>query len=312
MGGDCPAGHCRHWDRRGIFMLRLPVVQHHLFSFIGTGAIAIHLLWFASVPIIGDQISEYSGVPPINLLLTFLISGLLFRQAIWIGAAAALGYTAVFLLTMQASIAPVIYLLISGGYAGFATFIAERARRDAWSERQALDMERERSEMLLRNTLPHSIAKRMKAGESLIADQFDDAAVLFADIVGFTEMSAKRTAREVVEILDEIFKRFDQISTDLDLEKIKTIGDCYMVVGGLPSERPREPSRIAEAALRMQEALGEIASRLEIGLLIRIGLHRGPVVAGVIGTSKFSYTGSRMEPEFPVLTQWVGTIQVHP
>ena len=271
------------------WLTRTAWVRANLQMFIGIGASLIHVVWLVTVPIVNERIVEYVGVLPINIMLTFLVSGLMFRWARWVALGAALAYSVALIGFHPAPGAPILYLLLGGLYAGFASYVAERARRDAWSEAQALDEEKANSERLLLNVLPPSIAGRMKLGEELIADRFDDAAVLFADIVGFTRMSSDMDPGELVEILDDIFRRFDIITEEMDLEKIKTIGDCYMVACGLPSERDRAAWRIADAALRMQKELHKVAENRGLKLAIRVGIHCGPVVAGVIGRSKFIY-----------------------
>ncbi|MEM1300907.1 MAG: adenylate/guanylate cyclase domain-containing protein [Pseudomonadota bacterium] len=282
-------------------------VQENLQLFVGVGTVLIHMIWLATVPIVESRIDVYQGVLPINIMLTFLVSGLMFRWARWVALAATLAYMLALNAYLPAPEAPVLYLLLAGLYAGFAAYVAERARREAWAEARALDTERARSEKLLLNVLPPSIAGRMKDGEELIADRFDDSAVLFADICGFTAMSASMDPADLVEVLDEIFKRFDLIVAELDLEKIKTIGDCYMIACGLPRERACQAWRLAEAALRMQRELGKVADKRNLPLQVRIGMHCGPVVAGVIGHSKFIYDlwgdtvnlASRMESSAP-------------
>jgi class 3 adenylate cyclase/NAD(P)-dependent dehydrogenase (short-subunit alcohol dehydrogenase family) len=166
-----------------------------------------------------------------------------------------------------------------------------------------LEEARRRSEQLLLNILPSPVAKRLEEGEGMIADHFDDVTVLFADIVGFTPMSSGLAAADVVELLDAVFTEFDKIAGYYELEKIKTIGDCYMAVGGLPEPRADHAERAAGAALDMLPALSALGNRLEVPLSVRIGLHSGDVVAGVIGRQKFIYdlwgdtvnTASRME-----------------
>ena len=282
-------------------------VQRNVQTFIGIGATLIHGVWMVSVPIIGERIYEYDGVLPINIMITFLVSGLMFRFARWVALGATVAYTAVLLSMHPAPVAPILYIVVSGIYAGFAAYVAERARREAWADLQMLDAERERSDQLLLNVLPPSIATRKKREEPRIVDRFEEAAVLFSDIVGFTKMSSEMDPGELVDILDEIFSRFDDITEELDLEKIKTIGDCYMIACGLPTERDRAIWRIAEAALRMQDALHEMAEARGLELEIRIGINCGPVVAGVIGRSKFIYdlwgdtvnVASRMESNAP-------------
>ncbi|MEM7745874.1 MAG: adenylate/guanylate cyclase domain-containing protein [Pseudomonadota bacterium] len=258
-------------------------VQRHLQTFIAVGTCLLHCMWLISVPIVGPGIAEYTGVLPINIMLTFLVSGLMFRHARIVAIGAAAAYAAALAWQLgDAALAPIFYLTLAALYAGFAAYVAERARREAW-------VEGNRSEELLLNVLPPTIAERMKGGEALIADRFDEAAVLFADIVGFTEMSSEMDPAELVRILDEIFRRFDLIALDLDLEKIKTIGDCYMVACGLPAGRESSAWRIAEAAHRMRGEIGQVGERYDTKLAVRIGIHCGPVVAGVIGRSKFIY-----------------------
>ncbi len=151
-----------------------------------------------------------------------------------------------------------------------------------------LSKEQEKSERLLRNVLPKEIAERLKHDPQTIAEGFDAVTVAFADIVGFTEMSARSSPIQVVRLLNEIFSAFDQLAEKHDLEKIKTIGDAYMVVGGLPVPRDDHAQAVADMAIEMQEFMTTLQAT-QPGLAIRIGIHTGPVVAGVIGTKKFSY-----------------------
>ncbi len=167
----------------------------------------------------------------------------------------------------------------------------------------ALRVQQEQSERLLLNILPEEIANRLKRGDSTIADTFADVTVLFADIVGFTQLSARVYPTELVALLNEIFSTFDNLAERHGLEKIKTIGDAYMVVGGLPIARPDHAEAIAEMAIDMQEAIIDFSKTKNQHLSIRIGINTGPVVAGVIGIKKFIYdlwgdtvnTASRME-----------------
>ncbi|MCA1737045.1 MAG: adenylate/guanylate cyclase domain-containing protein [Actinobacteria bacterium] len=168
---------------------------------------------------------------------------------------------------------------------------------------RGLALERQKSETLLLNVLPASIARRLKGGERPLADRFEDAAVLFADMVDFTPMSEHLTPEEVVEMLDGLFSEFDVIAERRQLEKIKTVGDAYMVVGGLPEPRPDAAEAVAEMALEMQDMVAGYRTSSGETLRLRIGIDIGPVVAGVIGRRKFTYdlwgdtvnTASRME-----------------
>jgi class 3 adenylate cyclase len=149
--------------------------------------------------------------------------------------------------------------------------------------------EQERSEALLLNILPKPIAERLKNTDEQIADEFNDATILFADIVGFTELSEKMSANEVVKMLNSVFSCFDELADKFGLEKIKTIGDAYMVVGGLPVPRQGSSEKVLKMALAMIESMIQFNKESELKLKLRIGIHTGPVVAGVIGIRKFIY-----------------------
>jgi len=163
--------------------------------------------------------------------------------------------------------------------------------------------EKATSERLLLNVLPQPIADRLKTGESLIVDRFENVSVLFADLVGFTSHAAKTSPEALVTMLNELFSTFDKLAEQHGLEKIKTIGDAYMVVAGIPQPVADHAIAIAHMANDMLAALAEYAKRTSSELSIRIGVHSGAVVAGVIGTKKFIYdlwgdtvnTASRME-----------------
>jgi sensor domain CHASE-containing protein/class 3 adenylate cyclase len=169
--------------------------------------------------------------------------------------------------------------------------------------RQALSIEKEKSEALLHNILPTSIAKRMKQGETMIVDHFDAVTVLFCDIVGFTQLAAGISPDELVDKLNKIFSEFDHIAEKYHLEKIKMIGDAYMVVGGLPEQRSDHAEAIAQLAIEMLSALSKLDHYFNEAINVRIGIHSGEAVAGIIGTRKFAYdlwgdtvnTAARME-----------------
>jgi class 3 adenylate cyclase len=142
---------------------------------------------------------------------------------------------------------------------------------------------------LLLNILPEPIADRLRRGEPLIADRHDDVSLLFADIVGFTGMSSNMDAAELVTTLNDVFSVFDALVDASGLEKIKTIGDAYMIVGGMPEWQPDHLERMAALALRLADEVGRHEAARRLGIQFRIGIHTGPVVAGVIGTKKFIY-----------------------
>ncbi|MGB8686326.1 MAG: adenylate/guanylate cyclase domain-containing protein [Microcoleus sp.] len=154
---------------------------------------------------------------------------------------------------------------------------------------ESLRLQQKQTERLLLNILPKPIAERLQKEQKLIADHFDEVSVLFADLVGFTEFSARKTPTQLVEILNGIFCDFDRLSESHGLEKIKTIGDAYMVVGGLPTAREDHGRAIALLALEMQSALTQFNLKIGESFQLRIGIHSGSVVAGIIGISKFSY-----------------------
>jgi class 3 adenylate cyclase len=166
-----------------------------------------------------------------------------------------------------------------------------------------LTEEKQTSERLLLNVLPGPIAERLKTGENLIVDRFDAVSVLFADIVGFTALSSRTSPEALVTMLNELFSMFDRLAEQHGLEKIKTIGDAYMVVAGIPHPVADHAAAIADMALDMIAFVEAYSRRLGLELTIRVGIHTGPVVAGVIGTKKFIYdlwgdtvnTASRME-----------------
>jgi PAS domain S-box-containing protein len=193
-------------------------------------------------------------------------------------------------------------------YEGTVSDITERKLAQ-----EALKFQQEQSEKLLLNILPKPIAERLKAKQSTIADSFADVSVLFADIVGFTELSARMSPTELVKRLNVIFSHFDQLAEKYGVEKIKTIGDAYMVVGGLPMPRDDHAEAIAQMALGMQAKIAKLSADTGEKLAIRVGINSGPVVAGVIGVSKFTYdlwgdtvnVAARMEA-----TGFAGRIQV--
>ena len=156
-------------------------------------------------------------------------------------------------------------------------------------EKELVEIEKEKSEHLLLNILPGTIAGRLKAGEKTIANGHQIVSVLFADLCGFTKLSRKTSPADLVSMLNEIFTTFDDIVKNHGVEKIKTIGDCYMLVGGLPNPRDDHAHAVADTALEMLQALERINKNRDIDLAMRIGIHSGPVVAGVIGKIKFTY-----------------------
>jgi len=169
-------------------------------------------------------------------------------------------------------------------------------------ERKILE-ERAKSDELLCNILPGSVADQLKAGASVIAERHEEVTILFADLVGFTDLAGKMSAARLVPVLNEIFSGFDDLAGRHGVEKIKTIGDAYMACGGLPEADPEGTCKIARMALEMFPVIGEVNQRHGLALELRVGIHCGEVVAGVIGKRKFIYdlwgaavnTASRLE-----------------
>ncbi|MEQ8958364.1 MAG: adenylate/guanylate cyclase domain-containing protein [Coleofasciculus sp. C2-GNP5-27] len=196
-----------------------------------------------------------------------------------------------------------LHLLVANLLGMFANYWGEFYIRKDFLQDRLLAQEREKSERLLLNVLPLPIAEKLKEKPTIIADSFAEATILFADIVGFTQLSARISATELVELLNNVFSKFDQIAERYGLEKIKTIGDAYMVVGGLPTPREDHAEAVAEMALDMQQEMAQFNLDNTEPLSLRIGIHTGSVVAGVIGLKKFIYdlwgdavnTASRME-----------------
>ncbi|WP_204104068.1 MULTISPECIES: adenylate/guanylate cyclase domain-containing protein [Spirulina sp. CCY15215] len=165
----------------------------------------------------------------------------------------------------------------------------ESSEQELEKKQKRLEEEQEKAEQLLLNILPHAIAQTLKSDQSAIAEHFDEVTILFADIVGFTALSSQLSPIELVKLLNEIFSQFDKLVDEFALEKIKTIGDAYMIAAGLPLPRSDHAEAMADMALAMQNAVEEFQKKYDRPLQIRIGINTGVVVAGVIGKKKFIY-----------------------
>jgi class 3 adenylate cyclase len=201
---------------------------------------------------------------------------------------------------------PVLGELVQGASLWLATLLlgdAVHSRRGLRRAYRLLEAERARSEGLLRNMLPEAIAERLKRRQGVIADAFGQVTVLFADIVDFTEHAARTPPEATVTLLNELFSQFDELTETRGLEKIKTVGDAYMVAGGLPDPMPDHTGAVADLALELLRVAAGRSLPDGRPVRLRIGLDSGPVVAGVIGRRKFSYdlwgdtvnTASRMQ-----------------
>ncbi|MEW6776581.1 MAG: adenylate/guanylate cyclase domain-containing protein [Bdellovibrionota bacterium] len=272
---------------------RIPIVALVLTACLGIAAMQVALPWISE--------NAFFGVALIDLALYttvqagfVLASGTAFLTVLLYEIALAASGD-----PMMAVVNNTAWLVAANLLGAFGCYTIELYQRQAFYESKLVTLERARSERLLLNILPAPIASRLKKGEETIADGFEEITVLFSDIVGFTSLSQKVKPAEIVHILNRIFSRFDEIAEKHGLEKIKTIGDAYMVVGGVPEPRPDHAEAVAGMALEMVEAIDAFGD----GLQMRIGIHTGPVVAGVIGKKKYSYdlwgdtvnTASRME-----------------
>ena len=196
-----------------------------------------------------------------------------------------------------------LYLFWTGTICVFSVYLYEKLKKKEFRAKRELEIAQEQSERLLLNILPAVIAKQLKHQPTTIADNFHAVTVLFADIVGFTELSSQTSPSELVELLNQIFCLFDELAEIHSIEKIKTIGDAYMAVAGLPDYRSDHALAIANMALDMQKSVLKFNQKNNLSFQIRMGISTGPVVAGVIGLKKFAYdlwgdtvnTASRME-----------------
>lgn len=273
---------------------------------------------------------------PIGLMLV-LICGYVATGHLWYATAqgwlAVVGYMLVGSLDQRMLAAPstslkfftLNFFIVSINIIGMVLgYILERTNRIAFLQRLLISQQnreaeelRAESERLLLNVLPASIAERLKRGEE-VADYFDQASILFADIANFAQYAADRSPTEVVALLNQIFSAFDQLTEKHQLEKIKTIGDAYMVVSGLPTPRPDHLEALVEMALEMQTVMETFRHNGLFDLKIRIGINSGPVIAGIIGYKRFSYdlwgdtvnVASRME-SFGVLDKIQVTSEVY-
>lgn len=240
-------------------------------------------------------------------VMAFALVGVTFWEGLRIAALSiAFYYVAVIFLQPEPAI-DILYqstwMLTTAGFAGLGFYLLDRTQRIAWLRQLDLIAAQEQIRALLHNVLPPVIADRKLAGESPIADTYAQASLLFADVVGFTPLSSRFSSTEVVTMLNDLYERFDRIVARHGLEKIKTIGDCYMVAGGLPQPDPDHLRRLTRAAIEMQAEAGRVRAPDGSPLALRIGMHTGPVTAGVIGQAKFAFdvwgdtvnTASRLE-----------------
>jgi class 3 adenylate cyclase len=233
-----------------------------------------------------DYPGLFSSVPLSVALVTAWAAG---RRGWALAVVAWFGLTPLLFVTLTDVPGSFAAQIISGAVSDLALLVALLLLGEAIRGRRLLQAEQERSEALLLNVLPAPIAARLKQGEAVIADRFPEVTVLFADLVDFTASSDRSSPERVVQVLADLFTAFDRLAARHGLEKIKTVGDAYMVAGGLPTPRPDHAEAVAEMALALREEAGRHLDPAGRPLQLRIGIDSGPVVAGVIGTAKFSY-----------------------
>ncbi|HEY8077890.1 MAG TPA: adenylate/guanylate cyclase domain-containing protein [Labilithrix sp.] len=291
----------RKWERHQAAMLVFGLAVNAVVIAIGAHAGGAGFFLYTSYAVVFVTLGPFLARMSVKMQVVYTIATLVLYNAfdLWIAHA-----------TPEVRISLNLAILTLGTIGALAAHqlefqarVAFTARRVIREQMATIDAERARSDSLLLNVLPSRIAERLKTEPGVIADRFANATVLFSDIVGFTELSSRLEPDELVRRLDTVFSRFDEIAGDLGLEKIKTIGDAYMVAGGLPLPRADHAVAVCEMALRMRDALEELGPAVGGKLEVRIGVHSGDVVAGVIGKKKFIYdvwgdtvnTASRME-----------------
>jgi adenylate cyclase len=244
-------------------------------------------------------VSETLAAPAILLIaiFAFVVLRLRFVFALVAAATYLVGFAVIISIHREPVAVLQVFLVAAGVIVGLgATLRLERGARDVYAqrriiERQAADLAQARatSDRLLLNVLPARIAERLAAGETTIADWFDDATVLFADLVEFTRLAARLEPVATRDLLDRLFTAFDALTERHGLEKIKTMGDAYMAVGGVPEPSADHPGRAVALGLDLLDLVARIGTELALPLDLRIGIHTGPVIAGVVGTQRFSY-----------------------
>jgi class 3 adenylate cyclase len=281
-----------------VLAVNLALTWHRVFERIHSevlalGGLAAAFGMLGMMATVGDRM-EVPFYPGIGLAVvgTFTLFRIRFPVALAASVVMLAAYAAVLGRGVHAYDNPqmaALYLVTCVLIGAFASWNLERYARDGFLARLGLERERGRSERLLLNVLPAPIAERLKTDPAPIADRFPEASVLFADLVGFTEFSSGMAPEDLVTLLNDLFTAFDQVADRHGLEKIKTIGDAYMAVCGVPVPRADHLERIADAAVEMLAVAAQRARASDKPVALRIGIDTGPVVAGVIGERKFIY-----------------------
>lgn len=250
----------------------------------------------------------YAGLI-LAIVWTLPFSDLRFIYALPISVAFIVGYEVIILflrpLPLPVLINNTFFLIAALVMSAFAGYAIERYHRVSFYQSLLIERERQRAETLLLNILPKEVAEVLKNGSGSIAHRCEEASILFADIVGFTPLSAQMTPEEMVDLLNETFSYFDSLVEKYGVEKIRTMGDSYMVAAGVPRSRTDHAEVLAQMALDMRAYADSVRTPTKKKLQLRIGINSGPVMAGVIGHKKFQYdvwgtavnTASRMESQ---------------
>ena len=277
----------------------------HLF-----GAVGLMVIMAIALPSEVAHRMYFLGL--VFLILAVHFSRLRFRYATFLGWTMMFVYTLLVVskaVVLQSStetiflIGNLFYLSFMNVAGMFVSYMLEASARIEFLQRQALAYEKQRSESLLFSILPRKIAKRLTQNRGTIAQEYPIASILFADIANFTPLSEKLTPTELITLLNELFSEFDRLVEHHGVEKIKTIGDCYMVASGVPNPRIDHAQAIASLAIDLVRYMNNFAQKYRYPINLRIGIHSGGVVAGVIGQQKLMYdlwgdtvnTASRME-----------------
>lgn len=233
------------------------------------------------------------GVTILLAMFTYTFSGLRAVNALIVSLVLIMFFELLSIFITNLTVSELLFqnfLLVSANIIGLlAGIIVEKYSRNEFISSLVISQEKAKSESLLLNVLPASIAERLKAGETMVADEFSEATVLFADIVDFTVFCSNRSPREVVSMLNQVFSRFDTLVEKYDVEKIKTQGDCYIVTSGLPQHRYDHAETIANLALDMRDILSTVKIGNGLKIQMRFGISSGSISAGIIGTKKFVY-----------------------
>ena len=278
-----------------LLSVRAPTLdrQHMIISFLTT-VNGLVILWLAFT---GGVLPGY-GISAIMLLFVFgFVARTGFIFAAWRSAVLTAGFVvAAILYPGRGNLLVDAFIFVAAVIGSLlALRLLEQSRRRVFyqdivitQQGDALRLAKDRADALLLNVLPGSISTRLLSGERTIADTYPAITVLFADIVGFTPLTARLPADDVVGMLGRLFGRFDELVAARNLEKIKTIGDAYMVAGGLPEPIEDHAARVVDLGLAMIDVAGQEADRIG-GLQLRVGVHSGPVIGGVIGHRKFAF-----------------------